>query len=330
MTVYFRGGSYLDPAGMEGLADLTAELWPASGAGDRSARQLDDELDRLAADVTAEIGDTSGSLALDVLARHIEPAAMHALLDRTLGTLAQSGPELPAVPQPAVSGAPGLWVLDRPEMVQARVRIGQLGLRMDDSDELPLLAWSEVLGGGFSSRLVRKLRSQEGLAYDVYSGFSFPAAFPGTFATSFQTKSSSCVFGASIVLRTIHDLLSEEISPQELSTAKSSLLARAIEQLGSSSATVATLAQDEQDGRSSSYWPSFGDRVASLSAATLRAAAARHLDPGKLIILVIGNRAAIEAGSLQHPGTLDDLAPVHTLPKRDPVTLEPLSAIPES
>jgi hypothetical protein len=49
ITVFFRGGRYLEPAGKEGLAAITSEAWRAGGAGERTAQELDEELDFLAA-----------------------------------------------------------------------------------------------------------------------------------------------------------------------------------------------------------------------------------------------------------------------------------------
>ena len=80
ITVYFRGGRYLEPAGKEGLATITSEAWRAGGAGERTAQELDEELDFLAAILGTNIGDVTGSVSLNVLSKDLEEA-MAILMD---------------------------------------------------------------------------------------------------------------------------------------------------------------------------------------------------------------------------------------------------------
>ena len=69
ITVYFRGGRYLVPAGKEGLAAITSAAWRTGGAGERTAQELDEELDFLAANLGTNIGDVNGSVSLNVLSK---------------------------------------------------------------------------------------------------------------------------------------------------------------------------------------------------------------------------------------------------------------------
>ena len=46
IAVYFRGGRYLVPEGKEGLAGITAAAWRTGGAGERTAQELDEELEQ--------------------------------------------------------------------------------------------------------------------------------------------------------------------------------------------------------------------------------------------------------------------------------------------
>jgi zinc protease len=65
-------GSYLDPAGQEGLAALTGSLIRNGGTRTLSAEQLDERLDFLAARVSTAIGETAGTASLNCLAENLD------------------------------------------------------------------------------------------------------------------------------------------------------------------------------------------------------------------------------------------------------------------
>src|SRR5690606_18833306 len=73
---------------------------------------------------------------------------------------------VPAYPCPQ---SPGVYIVDKP-FEQATIRIGAPGVKRPDPDYYRLVVASYIFGdGGFTSRLVEKVRSSEGLAYGVNS-----------------------------------------------------------------------------------------------------------------------------------------------------------------
>ena len=69
MSFTIRTGSYLEPAGKEGLAALTGSQIRRGGTRTLTAEQLDEKLDFLAANVSTGIGATSGSASLNAVER---------------------------------------------------------------------------------------------------------------------------------------------------------------------------------------------------------------------------------------------------------------------
>jgi predicted Zn-dependent peptidase len=74
IAVTVRTGSYLDPAGKEGLAALTGSLLRNGGTRTLTAEQLDERLDFLAAGVATSIGETAGTATLNCLAENLDDA----------------------------------------------------------------------------------------------------------------------------------------------------------------------------------------------------------------------------------------------------------------
>jgi zinc protease len=74
LTVYIRGGSYLDPKGKEGLAAMTGSQMRAGGTASMTADAFDEEVDFLAANVSSSFGPTSGSATVNFLAKDTDRA----------------------------------------------------------------------------------------------------------------------------------------------------------------------------------------------------------------------------------------------------------------
>ncbi len=68
------------PTAKSGLAAITGDAWRSGGAGEYTAQELDEELDFLAANLTTNIGDVTGSVSLNVLSKDLD-AAMAIMMD---------------------------------------------------------------------------------------------------------------------------------------------------------------------------------------------------------------------------------------------------------
>src|SRR5262249_51218182 len=78
------------------------------------------------------------------------------------------GQPLPAMPAPIVIKTPEETTVDVPGKASVSVLIGApSGIRFADPDYLPLDLATKVLGHGFTSRLVGKVRDTEGLTYSI-------------------------------------------------------------------------------------------------------------------------------------------------------------------
>ena len=100
------------------------------------------------------------------------------------------GPVVAAGEPPAAQVPPArrVMIVDRPDLVQARILIAHEGIARSDPDRVAAGLLNSVVGGsGFSSRLMARVRSDAGLTYSVGSGFSLRRA-PGPFVVSTFTR----------------------------------------------------------------------------------------------------------------------------------------------
>ncbi|MDX1335416.1 MAG: pitrilysin family protein, partial [Gammaproteobacteria bacterium] len=86
---------------------------------------------------------------------------------------------------------------------QAHIYIGQPGMSRTDPDYFPLYVGNHVLGGsGFTSRLMKQVRSDRGLAYSVYSYF-MPMRAQGPFLAGLQTRVDQADMAVDLVYETL-------------------------------------------------------------------------------------------------------------------------------
>ena len=124
VQVFFRGGRYMEPAGKEGVAALTGTVWRTGGAGALDPKQLDEELDFLAAQLATNVGDVTGSVTLNLLSKD---------LDRGLALL------MDVIRTPR---------FDEARLVKAREdMLSEMKRRNDDAEDIEAREWNRLVYG---------------------------------------------------------------------------------------------------------------------------------------------------------------------------------------
>lgn len=229
-------------------------------------------------------------------------------------------------PVPEHDLAPGLYHIPK-EIPQGKVAIGMRSITRDDPDAIPLNVLNDILGGGgFTSRIMRSVRSNEGLAYSASSRLSPRVDYPGEFRAGFESKNPTVALAIKIILQQIDDVRNELVTDEELETAKQSLIETFPRVFESKPQMLSVFVSDEWTGRPEGYWQSYRDRVQAVTAEDVQRVAREHLDPATMAILVVGNWDEIAAGDLDGRASMADFfeGAVTHLPLRDPLTLEPL------
>jgi zinc protease len=255
--------------------------------------------------------------------------AVEKLLNETLGAL-KAGKDAkvsPKVPAPEHTIQPGIFVCEK-DVNQGRVTIHLPGLRQIDPDWPAVTVMNEILGGGgFTTRLVKKIRSDEGLAYSVGSYFDRGQFYPGTFTALFQSKVPTVAYGIRLTLAEMDRIKREPVTEEEIKVAKGSFVDSFPDTFGSKSTVAQVFLNMELTGTPDTYYETIRDRINAVTIADVQRVAQKYLTSEKAAILVVGGKAAdLEAGDKDHPGKLSEVAklPVVKLPLRDPLTMKPL------
>lgn len=232
----------------------------------------------------------------------------------------------PQVPRPTHTPAPGVYVVDKSDVNQGRVAIGHKGEMRDNPDRYAIEIMNDILGGGgFTSRIMSRVRSDEGLAYSAGSSFGLGVYYPGDFRAGFQSKSSTVAQAISIVVEEINRIRTAKVSQEELETAINSAVEVFPRFFATASQVAGTFAQDEYTRRPAGYWETYRQRIKAVTADDVLRVAQKYLHPDRLVILIVGNIADITRGNPDKPQhSISQFATggqTHRIPLPDPLTM---------
>jgi predicted Zn-dependent peptidase len=423
ITVFWRGGGFMEPKEKAGLAGLFGSQLAQGGTVRTDATKLEERLEMLAATLSSSCGDTSGQIALQVQdkdlkeglellmqaltepafaqdrldlakrsarqalerrndavtsivqyqlpyllygdqffltrdstaasveavtqddlkafhARLLNPAnlavavsgkferaPMEALLNATVGALkpGKDSKASPTVPAPDFARKPGVYVCDK-DAPQAIVQWVLPGLRRSDPEWHAAMVMNHILGGSFTGRLMKRIRSDEGLTYGVRTALGEGAYWRGDLTGTMQNKNRSVAYALRIAWQEMRRLGDEALTAGDLKAVKEGLIESYPSQWGSRQAIANRFAEDHLRGWPEDWWVDWREKVQAVTPPDVQRMARKLLDLEKAVVLAVGKASEMEAGDPDHPGTLQDATklPFVRLPLRDPLTLKPL------
>ena len=255
----------------------------------------------------------------------VDPKAMVASLNKQISRL-QKNVKYPPIPTVAAPLKPGLYGVNKDDVTQTRVRMFHPGPRRGDPQEFEIKVMNDILGGGgFTSRITKRIRSDEGLAYSAGSAYPLGVYYPGMYLVYFQSKNPSVPEATKIALEEIARIQAEPVSDQELSTARQAVISVLNERYSNAAKKAAAFAADDISGTPVNYWNNYEKNTAAVTIAGVQKAAKDHLHPGKLRILLTGKLSEAGEGDGEHGGIEAVTGmKMQQLPLKDPLTLKPL------
>ena len=262
-------------APLAGTAEAVAELGPAD------ARELHGRIFTASNSLVFATGDLK---AADILKR-VEAG----FGDWPAGGVPEPGPAPPTPVPPDRRIA----VVDRPDLVQAQILMGHEGISRTNPERLAASLMNTVLGsGGFSSRLLNRVRAEEGLTYSVYSYFAM-RRHPGPFAVSTFTRVAEVRRVVDLLLSELSRVRSDPPSEDEVANAQSQKVGNFSLGLETSFAVTSSLVDLDVHGLPEDSLDTFRGRIRALTAEDAARAARDLVHPERAAILVVGPAEAI-------------------------------------
>jgi zinc protease len=230
-----------------------------------------------------------------VVVGDFEPKALRAKLDATLGAWKPTGVKrLARVAAKPEKVTKRLLLVHRKDAAQSDVRIGLVGLDRKDRRYYQFEVLASTLGGGFTSRLVQRLREQMGITYGARAGMDYRLA-PGPFVISTAIVTPKTTIGLTEIFKILDDLATNEVPADELDKSKQNLIRALPSLFGTNASTAGAFADLAIFGLPDNWYTSYAANVRKVTAKNVKQAAASLIPSKSMVISIVGDMTKIKA-----------------------------------
>ena len=219
--------------------------------------------------------------------------------------------DLPALPRVEPRFERGVYIVPR-SLSQASLALGHFGIDRFNPDRYAIELMDFILGGsGFTSRIMERVRTEEGLAYSVATTFPTTSRDVSLFRATMQTKNENVPRAVAAILEEMERIQRDPVTPEELARAREAIINSFVFRFSSRFGTVVQLLMQEFDGYPPDYLDTLLDRYRAVTVADIQQAARRYLHPGTTTIFVVGDAPKFEPA-------MRAFGPVHMIPVETP------------
>jgi len=252
-------------------------------------------------------------------------AEMHDKLEKLFVDWKVEQPPAPAIPSVTAKAAPGIYFAPKDDVTQTFFSIGHLGGTLRDADYPALQVAANILGEGFSSRLISQIRTKLGYAYSVGASWAAGYDHPGTFRIGGSTKSMTTVETVEAIRAELDKLRTTEVTEKELTEAKQAVLNSFVFFFDSPAKTLNRVMRYEYFGYPKDFLFQYQKAIAAVTRADVLRVAKEHIRPEELSVVMVGNPKEL-GKPLTALGKVSELdltipEPKQELAKADPASL---------
>jgi predicted Zn-dependent peptidase len=198
-------------------------------------------------------------------------------------------PDPDTYPAPLPAGV-RLALVHRAGAAQSELRIGHVALSRTSPDYHAALVANMVLGGQFVSRINMNLREDKGYTYGVRTAFEFRRA-PGPFVLNASVQADATAEAVREAIHEMRDIRGDRpITRHELELGRASLTRGYPRNFETADQIARGAAQLALYGLPDDYFTTFVPRVLALDEDSVTKVAAAHIDPARLLTVVVGDR----------------------------------------
>jgi len=224
----------------------------------------------------------------------VTAASVLPFLERALGGFKGAAP--PAAGQadaPQVKRREILLV-DKPGAAQSELRFTRIGAARATPDYFVLEVLNTILGGSFTSRLNDNLRERHGYSYGAGSSFALRRG-KGPFVAAAAVHTEVTDKAVAEVVKEL-TRIREPVSAEELERARNYLLLGYPAEFETTSQIAAKLAELVLYDLPGDFFNKYAERIRAVTVEDVQRVARAYIDPERILIVVVGDRKAIEPG----------------------------------
>jgi len=162
----------------------------------------------------------------------------------------------------------------------------------------------DVLGGGFNSKIVSKVRNELGLAYETYAYFSPVSNLKGVFYAYSATRADAVDQSIYYIKDAIQQLISGKITNEEFNFAKESFINSSVTSFGNDWGFMQRIALRSLFGFPDDYYVKMMESLKKLTLDDVKMVSRKYLDLSRMSIIIVGDSTKIDLGKLRQFGDL--------------------------
>ena len=225
----------------------------------------------------------------------VKPKDIFKLVEQKFGSWEKGAVSEMKFPDPPKIKGYKIILIDKPDATQSNIKFGHLGINRTNPDIFAVRVMNYILGGsGFASRLMKNIRAEQGLTYDIRSWFSLNRDV-GDFTVTTFTKNESSADAINSTIRLLKEIQTDGVTEDEINECHSfysGYFPLVFE-------TPAQIGQQVQIAElyhlGDKYLTNFISYINSVDSVKASDAAKKYLDPDNMIFVVVGKADDIKA-----------------------------------
>ena len=229
------------------------------------------------------VGDTTPDAVTETLEKALQDWKPSAALAKAV---------LPA--PPTSDKGVTVYLVDKPKAAQSVLAVGQVGVARNTPDYFPLVVMNGVLGGQFSSRINLNLREDKGYTYGARSSFAFEQG-PGPFEAGGAVQTDVTKEALVELMKELTEITgSRPVTDSELAFAEDRIVRGFPNRFETTQGVAGTLTELVLYDLPDDYFTTYPEKVEAVTKDDVTRVAKTYLEPNKMTILVVGDRAKVE------------------------------------
>ncbi|HKW88555.1 MAG TPA: pitrilysin family protein [Candidatus Acidoferrales bacterium] len=196
--------------------------------------------------------------------------------------------------QPPAAHGRTVNLVHLPGTVQTDILLGNLAINRKSPDWHRAVLANALFGGAFNSRLVTNIREQKGYTYSPRSTM-YPLREHGYFSVHAAVRNEVVAATLTEIFYELDRIRSLPVSEGELADARNYLSGVFSLGIATTDGILGQLSTVYLDRLSDDYLESYREKIRSLTAADILAAARKYFDSANARIVVVGDREQIES-----------------------------------
>ncbi|CAM2009514.1 M16 family metallopeptidase [Acanthopleuribacter pedis] len=234
----------------------------------------------------------AGNMAM-VVSGALSAAEVKTKLEALFGSIPAKEATAGVVPKPPKEGKRRIVLVDKPGAAQSYLGLGHLGVPLDSPDYYAVQVMNTILGGTFASRLNQNIREENGYAYNAYSYFVNRLGVGPFYARSdVQTDATAAAVGEFFNEFT---RMRKDLSEDDVRRAKNYLTLGYPGSFARVDQITGTYIDLLGKRRPVTMPETYTRAVNAVTLKDVRAAANKYLKPKNMLVVVVGDRAKVEA-----------------------------------